>query len=116
MTQEQAMAILKTGANVFLTGEPGSGKTHTVNRYVAYLRSHGIEPAPAASTSVAEVSMLEARTVDMVAAACRAVRRAAVPFGGLQVVFVGDFFQLPPVVRDGRTAGFAFRLSAWAGV
>ena len=42
MTQFQAFSILKTGANVFLTGEPGSGKTHMVNRYVAYLRERGI--------------------------------------------------------------------------
>lgn len=53
MTQEEAFTILKTGANVFLTGEPGSGKTHTVNRYVEYLREHEIEPAITASTGIA---------------------------------------------------------------
>jgi ATP-dependent DNA helicase PIF1 len=46
-----------------------------------------------------EVSMLSARTLSMVDAACRAVRRSTAPFGGLQVVLVGDFFQLPPVVK-----------------
>ena len=53
MTQAEAITILKSGANVFLTGEPGSGKTHTVNAYVAYLRSCGIEPAITASTGIA---------------------------------------------------------------
>src|SRR3989338_674778 len=53
MTQEEALSILKTGANVFLTGEPGSGKTHTINQYVAYLRLHGVEPAITASTGIA---------------------------------------------------------------
>lgn len=53
MTQAQALAILKTGVNVFLTGEPGSGKTHTVNEYVAYLRRRKIEPAITASTGIA---------------------------------------------------------------
>src|SRR3989338_9696007 len=53
MTQETAFAILKTGANVFLTGEPGAGKTHMVNRYVAWLHSHGILPAVTASTGIA---------------------------------------------------------------
>jgi len=53
MTQDQALSILKTGANVFLTGEPGSGKTHSINRYVEYLREHDIEPAITASTGIA---------------------------------------------------------------
>ena len=49
MTQKEALDILKTGANVFLTGEPGSGKTHTINEYVEYLHGLGIEPAITAS-------------------------------------------------------------------
>src|SRR3989344_4495296 len=53
MTQNQALEILKTGANVFLTGEPGSGKTHTVNTYVAWLRDHKIETSITASTGIA---------------------------------------------------------------
>src|ERR1700748_2227842 len=53
MTQNQALTILKTGANVFLTGEPGAGKTHTINAFVEYLRAHGIEPAITASTGIA---------------------------------------------------------------
>lgn len=147
MTQDEAFQILKTGANVFLTGEPGSGKTHTVNRYVAYLREQGIEPAVCASTGIAathiggytihswcgigvkstlteydldligqkekvvkrvrrakvliidEISMLSAQTLDSVDVVLRMIRNTSDPFGGLQVVFVGDFFQLPPVVK-----------------
>src|SRR3972149_5021077 len=53
MIQSQALSILKTGANVFLTGEPGSGKTHTVNEYAAYLRGRGIEPAVTAPPGIA---------------------------------------------------------------
>ena len=34
MTQDEALALVKTGASMFLTGQPGSGKTHTVNRYI----------------------------------------------------------------------------------
>ncbi|HWB34099.1 MAG TPA: PIF1 family ATP-dependent DNA helicase [Candidatus Paceibacterota bacterium] len=146
MSQEEALTILKTGANVFLTGEPGSGKTYTVNAYVAWLREHGIEPAITASTGIAathiggytihswsgigikkhlssydldritqnekvvgrvrsakiliidEISMLSAATFSMVEAVCREVRGNHQPFGGLQVLLVGDFFQLPPVV------------------
>src|SRR3990167_4908684 len=53
MTQDEALAILKTGLNVFLTGEPGSGKTHTIHRYIAWLRERDIEPAVTASTGIA---------------------------------------------------------------
>src|ERR1035437_8128316 len=53
MTQGEALTILKTGANVFLTGEPGSGKTHTVNEFVAWLRASGIEPSITAATGIA---------------------------------------------------------------
>src|SRR4030065_1713675 len=53
MTQDQALHILKTGANVFLTGEPGAGKTHTINNFVNYLRACDVEPAITASTGIA---------------------------------------------------------------
>ncbi|MFM2392962.1 MAG: hypothetical protein RLZZ546_944, partial [Bacteroidota bacterium] len=53
MTQEEALNILKTGANVFLTGEPGSGKTFTINKYIAYLKEREIDVAITASTGIA---------------------------------------------------------------
>ncbi len=49
-----------------------------------------------------EVSMLHAWLFDMVDQVCRAVRHNPEPFGGLQVVLSGDFFQLPPVTRAAR--------------
>ncbi len=147
MTQAQALSILKTGANVFLTGEPGSGKTHTINEYVAYLRARGIETAITASTGIAathisgmtihswsgigiktklgkydlnkivssryiskrirrakvliidEVSMLSPSALSMIDVICREIKKSSEPFGGIQVVLVGDFFQLPPIVK-----------------
>lgn len=161
MTQEETLTILKTGANVFLTGEPGSGKTHTVNAYIAYLRSHGIEPSITASTGIAathiggmtvhswsgigvaselssgdllaiagrtkirkhvtaarvliidEVSMLSAATLSMVDLVCRRIRENSTPFGGIQVVLVGDFFQLPPISRNAARSSFAYESEAW---
>lgn len=164
MTQEEALAILKTGLNVFLTGEPGSGKTHTVRRYVAWLRERGVEPSVTASTGIAathlggqtlhawsgigvkrslsdhdieliasrekaarrileakvlivdEISMLDAQTLESADRVLRTIRRKPLqpeePFGGLQVVFVGDFFQLPPVSREDKSR-FAFESAAW---
>jgi len=47
-----------------------------------------------------EVSMLRADTLDAIDAILKTVRRDARPFGGLQVLFIGDLYQLPPVVKD----------------
>ena len=162
MTQDQAIAILKTGAHVFLTGEAGSGKTHTIRVYTDYLREHEIDFAVTASTGIAathihgmtihswsgigvaakldddalkhiadnryiskrikkaqvliidEVSMLDGRVLSLVERVCRRVKKAGLPFGGLQVVLVGDFFQLPPVSgRDGLPSEFAFESEVW---
>lgn len=49
-----------------------------------------------------EVSMMHAWLLDMVEEVCRTIRRDDRPFGGLQVVLSGDFFQLPPVSVSGR--------------
>ena len=173
MTQSEALSILKTGANVFLTGEPGSGKTYTINEYVAYLRTRGIEPAITASTGIAathisgmtihswsgvgiktkldkndldkiasssyiakrirrakvliidEVSMLPPETLAMIDAICREIKQSSEPFGAIQIVLVGDFFQLPPIVKtavendsqimfsDEPSARFAYDSPAW---
>lgn len=53
MTQADAFAILTMGKNAFLTGAAGSGKTYLLNRYIAWLRDRGIEPAVTASTGIA---------------------------------------------------------------
>ncbi|MBS1549821.1 MAG: helix-turn-helix domain-containing protein [Bacteroidetes bacterium] len=47
-----------------------------------------------------EVSMLRADVLDMVDYALRTVRRNQQKFGGVQMLFIGDLQQLPPVVRD----------------
>jgi ATP-dependent exoDNAse (exonuclease V) alpha subunit len=64
-----------------------------------------------------EVSMLHASFVDMLDKLAKHMRRSDKPFGGLQVVFTGDFFQLPPVVRGNdayESEGvFAFTSRAW---
>ncbi len=161
MTQNEALAVLKTGANVFLTGEPGSGKTHTLRAYIRYLRNANIDVAVTASTGIAathiggvtihswsgigikkvvsdydldriaanervakriartavlvidEISMLDAPTLASIDRVCQAIKQQTAPFGGLQVIFVGDFFQLPPVTRGQEESQFAFASVAW---
>lgn len=47
-----------------------------------------------------EVSMLRADLLDAVDFMLQSVRKRKVPFGGVQVLFIGDLLQLPPVVKD----------------
>ncbi len=161
MTQDTALSILKTGANVFLTGEPGAGKTYVINEYIKWLEAAGLTVAVTASTGIAathiggltihswsgvgardtlskydldqivsrerlvkrikknhvliidEISMLDGKLFDMVDVICRTIRGSQESFGGMQVVCVGDFFQLPPVARQGEMMRYAFESRAW---
>jgi ATP-dependent DNA helicase PIF1 len=47
-----------------------------------------------------EISMVRADTIDAIDARLRYVRMDKRPFGGVQIIMVGDFLQLPPVVQD----------------
>lgn len=62
-----------------------------------------------------EISMLHDFRLDMIDEVCRVVRKEPdVPFGGIQVVMSGDFFQLPPINRsDSRQGGFVVSSRAW---
>lgn len=62
-----------------------------------------------------EISMLHDYRFDMVDEACRLIRKQPdIPFGGIQVIMSGDFFQLPPINRgDSRSGGFVVGSNAW---
>lgn len=60
-----------------------------------------------------EVSMLHAHQLDMINEICCRVRTGLGPFGGLQVVLCGDFFQLPPVSRVKNRGDFINLSGAW---
>jgi len=161
MTQDRALDILKTGANVFLTGEPGAGKTYVINQYINWLEAAGLHVAVTASTGIAathiggmtihswsgvgikdhltpqdldaiagkerinkrvkatqvlvidEISMLDGKILNSVNKILRTIRESEEPFGGIQVVCIGDFFQLPPVTRQGDIMTYAFMSQAW---
>jgi len=161
MTQDRALDILKTGANVFLTGEPGAGKTYVINQYINWLEAAGMHVAVTASTGIAathiggmtihswsgvgikdflspadldaiagkerivkrvkstqvlvidEISMLDGKILNSVNKILRTIRESEEPFGGIQVVCIGDFFQLPPVTRQGDIMTYAFMSEAW---
>ncbi|KAF8675180.1 Dna repair and recombination [Rhizoctonia solani] len=65
-----------------------------------------------------EISMVAAHWFDDLEAIARSVRESKKPFGGIQLVICGDFFQLPPVpdyneAQTGRYTDFAFRAVSW---
>ena len=61
-----------------------------------------------------EISMLDAARIDLVEKVTRLARQNWEPFGGLQVVFCGDFFQLPPVAKSNEPLPeFAYKSAAW---
>ncbi len=162
MTQAEALDILKMGKNVFITGPAGSGKTHVINSYVNYLKSHAVDVAVTASTGIAathiggmtihswsglgvkdvltdydienlmekaylykrfertkvliidEVSMLHHFRLDLIEWICRTMKRNEKPFGGMQIILCGDFFQLPPVTRgDVVESEFAYKAESF---
>ena len=65
-----------------------------------------------------EVSMLSKKIFEIIEEIGRTVRKSSVPFGGIQVVFAGDFFQLPPVGTEGEpdTEMFCFESPIWTSV
>lgn len=61
-----------------------------------------------------EISMLHDFRLDMVDQVCRIVRKKDEPFGGIQIIMSGDFFQLPPINRgDSRAGGFVVNSNVW---
>lgn len=162
MTQPEAIEKMLSGKNIFLTGEPGAGKTYTLNEYIRQAKKQHKRIAMTASTGIAashidgmtihswsglgikdhiedheidkmawqpkfmekyndcdvlvidEVSMLHGSRLNMVNRVAKWLRNSSKPFGGLQVIFVGDLFQLPPVTRNSDVVDFIHTSEAWA--
>jgi ATP-dependent DNA helicase PIF1 len=64
---------------------------------------------------VDEVSMLSKKLFNLLNALGQAIRRNNRPFGGIQIIFSGDFFQLPPVGdrEEPETQRFCFESEDW---
>ena len=62
-----------------------------------------------------EVSMMSLKLFELLDAIGKTVRRNTQPFGGIQIIFSGDFYQLPPVGNKDEpdTTKFCFESSSW---
>lgn len=165
-SQTYGMDILKSGRNVFLTGDAGTGKSYLLNEYISYNEKNKINMMVVAPTGIAainingttihrafkapiepiveppksvrvivkeadviiidEISMCRIDLFDFcmkqIVVANIARRKAGKK--DIQIVVCGDFFQLPPVLKEadervlsqlypelGR--GFAFKSKYW---
>ncbi|THH29339.1 hypothetical protein EUX98_g4847 [Antrodiella citrinella] len=62
-----------------------------------------------------EVSMVDGKLFDTLAQLADRLRKQTnKPFGGIQLIVTGDFFQLPPVTSGGRSPFFAFQSKSWS--
>jgi ATP-dependent exoDNAse (exonuclease V) alpha subunit len=61
-----------------------------------------------------EISMLHAHRLDMIDDVCRAFKKNGLPFGGIQVIMSGDFFQLPPISSGREEAEFVYKAHVWS--
>lgn len=176
--QQAAVDLMQGGANVFLTGNAGTGKSQTTLEFVGQsfrrvdvcattgiaainlqdsfreragvalkastiYRFSGINLGPgpgdtheeffrklagggrqfqnaarriksAECVLIDEISMLPGRVLSYLDFHFRRVRENNRPFGGVQIIAVGDFLQLPPVARNGKY-DWAFLSPTWEG-
>jgi len=181
--QADALAAVKRGKNIFLTGAGGTGKSHTIRAIVAWASNAGLRSAVTAMTGCAaillnyeggikaktlhswagvgiarespaelaeivnrnrrakrrwidtqllivdEISMMTPDFLEKLDLISRRIRKnPTAKFGGLQIVFAGDFCQLPPVGSPSgkspvtnpsgnpvtKTIEFVFQSPVWA--
>ncbi|KJF16864.1 HRDC domain-containing protein [Acidithrix ferrooxidans] len=60
-----------------------------------------------------EISMLPGRFLDSLDDLARKIRGIDAPFGGIQMILVGDMFQLPPISKGLSDFDFAFNSRSW---
>lgn len=91
----------------------GRGSVDTVARYLCRDRRAAWKTTDI--LVVDEVSMMSRKIFELLDALGQHVRRNSSPFGGIQLVFVGDFYQLPPVgdASDPLTRQFCFESETW---
>ena len=80
-----------------------SVKFETKNTLVRHFKMSGLKKSVIRNMElmiIDEVSMLRADLLDAIDFMMQSVRKKKAPFGGVQVLFIGDLLQLPPVIRD----------------
>lgn len=95
----------------------GTGEIHEIVGKVLKNRRASTNWKTTRVLIVDEVSMLSMKLFDVLNKVGQTVRKNfLMPFGGIQLIFIGDFFQLPPVGRftEPETTMFCFQSAAWS--
>ena len=150
--QHQALDLMMSGRNVFLTGKAGTGKSTVLEIFGERCKRENVFLAPTGIAAINiggstlhsffqlkpslqtpesieeleskrrielirkvetividEVSMVRSDVFDAIDQRLQEVTECDSPFGGKQVILVGDFFQLPPVVKSKTEAAYLQR-------
>jgi len=156
--QKQALELLSSGENIFLTGGAGCGKSYVVRHFMKdvipkqmpILASTGAAAvllggrtfhsffglgimeggfeatfqrvsndkrllkrlSEVEGVILDEVSMIPGEALRLAETLSRVARKSDLPWGGMRMIAVGDFAQLPPVTRTGKR-DWAFQSEAW---
>ena len=126
LLKEFIRAATLTGKKVAVTATTGVAATHlsgqTLNSWAGIGLGKRLKiPSKTLSDRlkgaqvliIDEISMMNSSTLDLIDAVLRKSRKNTKPFGGTQVILVGDFFQLPPVGRLNKTPEYIYKASAW---
>lgn len=65
------------------------------------------------SLAIDEISMISSQTLDLIDIVLKNVRQDERPMGGLQILFFGDFLQLPPINKISNDIEFCFKAQSW---
>jgi len=157
--QLQALDLLKSGENVFLTGGAGSGKSYVIRELTKDLNPKempvlastgaaavllggrtfhsffgiGIMEGGAEATMlrvsedqrvlkrlsivegciIDEISMISGEALNVAEFLAQKARGSTLPWGGMRIIAVGDFGQLPPVTLSNQKRDWCFLSASW---
>jgi len=92
----------------------GRGDPEKIAEEVASHKRKGPNWRKTTCLVIDEVSMMTPGLLELLDVVGRKAKKCEKPFGGMQMVFVGDFYQLPPVSQG--PAAFAFNSPLWSKV
>ncbi|GAV52609.1 hypothetical protein ZYGR_0AG06000 [Zygosaccharomyces rouxii] len=92
----------------------GNGEADKLCKKVRRSKKHVRRWQEVSALVIDEISMLDGELLDKLNYIAKKIRRNDQPFGDIQLIFCGDFFQLPPVNKnDDKQTKFAFESNIW---